>query len=491
MKRKFLSIAICLMFCFTSVFILSACGEEKPMVVAKEDAEVAMATAMTTLEETKTIKMTMDMPMNMGGMVVIATENSAYIEMRMSFEDIDSSYDYSMKTWSKLENGAFTTYAIMSETEGATTEKIATKQVLLENLDVLDSEAAESLEGIDFDNFVEATELNGELSVVFSEESSDGNVTLTAKIVNNKLVSITSKQGMVSVTMYIHYGDFSAEIPLVPEEDWVITSKIEVPNLKTEFVVGEELSLEGLKLKLFEDKTSSEFVEINLTNDMISSIVSGFDTSEAKSDGVMTISYYGLTIDVDYTVIQNFNQQETSTLLTQVAQSMQGYVEITGTSTVSGEVSQNVVTKDVEYSYYDENNKSWLLKDSEDNKWYEYYMSYDENTKTHTYTKTEVEVTNNDLRTTMFSQLFERLSMLTFVGAVNDGDKIVVEYQIVGQTTVNVKIIIEDGLMTSMIMSTPNTAGGDPIILQTETFVCNQTETITIPDLPDVEWVLE
>ena len=282
MKRKFLSVAICLMFCLTSMFMLSACGEEKPVVVAQHDAETAMNTAMETLAQSTTIKMTMSMPMEMGDMVIIASEEQAYVEMTMAYEDGEYSYDMLVSSWTELEEDAYVTYSYMSMTEDGVTEEVATKSISLLADSAFDNEyAGDAFEGLDFDNFVKASKLDGELSIVFEDEEG---TKFTAKIEDNKLVSIKITEGPVSMTMYIHYGDFAEEIPTRPQKDWVLSSTIEIPELKETYVQGEDIedvkqSLVGLELELYEEGTGFDpDATITITEEMLEKIsVTGFD----------------------------------------------------------------------------------------------------------------------------------------------------------------------------------------------------------------------
>ena len=309
MKRKFLSIAVCLMFCLTSMFMLSACGEEKPVVVAQHDAETAMNTAMETLAQSTTIKMTMSMPMGMGDMVIIASEEQAYVEMAMAYEDEEYSYDMLVSSWTELEEDAYVTYSYMSMTEDGETEEVATKSISLLADSAFDNEyAGDAFEGLDFDNFVKASKLDGELSIVFKDEEG---TKFTAKIEDNKLVSIKITEGLVSMTMYIHYGDFAEEIPTRPEKDWVLSSTIEIPELKETYVQGEDiedvkLSLVGLELELYEEGTGFDpDATITITEEMLEKIsVTGFDASTVTTEPrEMTITYLGIELVVEYEVV--------------------------------------------------------------------------------------------------------------------------------------------------------------------------------------------
>ena len=305
MKRKFLSMAICLMFCLTSVFMFGGCGKDKPVVVAQHEAEAALNSAMQTLQQSKSIKMTMEMPSDMGSMLIVASEEMSYIEMNMAYSDEDYNYSMLINAWTKVENDVFTTFSYVNMTEGSTSEEMATKTVSFLDDDVFENEYSEEFfDGLDFDDFVEATKLDGELSIVFSEDGTK----LIAKIVDNKLVSITMTQGVMSATMYIHYGDFSSEIPPVAEKDWVDMSKITIPAIKTEFTINEPLSLKGLELKFYEDATDEyDFETFTITDEMLEKItIEGFDptTLTNGTPRTMTITYLGLDLEVEYEVVE-------------------------------------------------------------------------------------------------------------------------------------------------------------------------------------------
>lgn len=303
MKRKFLSVVMCLMFSLASMFMLSACVGKEPVVVAQNEAETAFNTAMETLAQTNSIKMTMAMPENAGNMVVIVTEDKSYVEMTMAYADADYGYEMAVTAWTEVNDDSCVTHTNMRVTEDGETGELSTKTISLLDDDVFENEYTEEFfDGLDFEDFVKATELDGEISIVFKD---DKGTKFTAKIVDEKLVSIKITKGKYSSTMYLHYGDFVNEIPALPEKDWTLTSTFEIKGLKTTYVQGEEEpSLLGMELKFYEEADDSE--TLTITSEMLSKItVTGFDSSELTNGTPkeMTITYLGITVTVEYEVV--------------------------------------------------------------------------------------------------------------------------------------------------------------------------------------------
>ena len=61
MKRKFLSLVMCLMLCLSSMLVLSAC-KKKPKEISEVQAAQELNKAMQTLEETKSMKLSVEYP---------------------------------------------------------------------------------------------------------------------------------------------------------------------------------------------------------------------------------------------------------------------------------------------------------------------------------------------------------------------------------------------------------------------------------------------
>lgn len=292
MKRKFLSIAICLMLCFTSVFMLSAC-KEKPEKISIDEAAAAFETAMVAMEEAESIKLTMNVP-GFGNMVCIGNEEGSYVRFYSRVVSEGVVYVIDVEDWVTQED-SWVNYSLMTMQEGDEDPVVvANKSVLLEMESMFENENLEGLDSMDFSNFVEATTLNGEISIVFS---ADG-MTLTAKIVGGKLVSVTTMGPMgAPITIYFSYGNFISEIPEIPEDSadltWDMISEIVVEGVPEVFEQGTTLDIETLTLKFYETGYSAydEYVEIELTQDMISQTEDGY-----------VVTYLGLTFEIPYTV---------------------------------------------------------------------------------------------------------------------------------------------------------------------------------------------
>ena len=79
MKRKFLSVIICLMLGLSSMFMFTAC-KEKPKTISKEEAVAAFDSAMEVLAQAEGIKITSNV-MGISEMLCIATETGSYISL--------------------------------------------------------------------------------------------------------------------------------------------------------------------------------------------------------------------------------------------------------------------------------------------------------------------------------------------------------------------------------------------------------------------------
>lgn len=306
MKKKFLTIALSLMFCLSSAFIFGACKEE-PVPVAEAAAMETFNAALTNMESEEAIKMTYSL---MGAeMIMVASDEQVYIYMTDSVE-----------SWAVKNGEVFDQYTIVNVSAAEIPEYEYVKSIVpaVETEDDMSLEGMfDDLVGEDFDlsslKFSKASKLNGELTIKF-DVIEDDFVALqySFKIKNDKLTELSVKIGNMKITFKFSYGEnILEEIPEIPTLDmagqpidwYVCEPKIEVSGIPAQFEVGDTLNLENVELEFYMDVEGYESEEYQITMDMIS----GFDTSTATEEGqprTMTITFCGMTYQIDYTVTE-------------------------------------------------------------------------------------------------------------------------------------------------------------------------------------------
>jgi hypothetical protein len=302
--KKFLLLSLCFVMCLSSFLVLSACKkEEKPTPVAQ--AEQAFATAMSNMATQTCIKMSSPNFLFMGEFIMIASNNGVYTKMDMlgteSWTQKESDqpgaqwYEYAITNDGTLEEPNYKYIKQLYPYEYI--EKVDTSDFGFDIFDMLENS-----------QFASASKLNGELSILYTIENEGTMLVLTIKVTNNMISSISMGAMGITMTINFEFGEqLLSQIPEIPEKDWVeLEAKIEIDELDfpTEFVVDETLNLEDIQLEFYTDKTKSyDYDMYDITIDMIS----GFDTSTATQIGesrTMTITFCGLTYDIEYTVIE-------------------------------------------------------------------------------------------------------------------------------------------------------------------------------------------
>lgn len=151
-------------------------------------------------------------------------------------------------------------------------------------------------------SFANASKLNGELTINFYYEEG---VPLQFSIVIKEgfIKSIKIGSGMYKITIDFEFGsEVLEDIPARPTNvEWYeYQPQIEIGFIETEYKVGDSIDLEDAYIEYLEDIEAVFTNYFDITEDMIS----GF-TTETAGTRTMTITFYGLTIDVEYTVTES------------------------------------------------------------------------------------------------------------------------------------------------------------------------------------------
>ena len=309
MKRKFLSIAICLMVCFSSMFMFSGCKEDKSVPVAEAVAMESLNTAMSKMENETAVKLSCSM-MGAGEAIIISSQNKMYANIPGTSE-----------SWMTKNGDVFDVYTIenVSETEIPEYEYIksimpaieeTSDETLEDSLSGLFGDMGEMFEGMEF-NFSSASELKGVLTVNFALEN-EGEVVynIAFTIQNEILTSITMKMFGFAITFNIQYGEqYLQEIPEIPLHNWYVCKPyIEVEFQGTsitepiELTVGDQVNLDDFSLYFYEDESSWSYQEFNITSDMLNVVFDTTTATEVDQPRIITITFCGLTYDIQYTV---------------------------------------------------------------------------------------------------------------------------------------------------------------------------------------------
>ena len=297
MKRKFLSVAICLMLCLSSMFMFTAC-KEKPTKISRDEAVAAFDSAMETMAEAEGIKITANV-MGISQMVCIGTEAGSYINLHAEESFVEGgnveTFVIDIENWITEEEGVWVNYSLltMAENGGEPVVETSDKTVLQDMQSMFENEQLKGFDLLNFDNYVQASTLKGEISIVFASEG----FSATAKIVNGTLVAVDMSQYGLTATFYFTYGDFSEEIPSIPQDGdnltWDLLSEIVVEGIPDVLKYGEPLDINTLTLKFYQEGIDGfvEPVVVELTQDMISQTENGY-----------VVTYLGLTFEIPYTI---------------------------------------------------------------------------------------------------------------------------------------------------------------------------------------------
>lgn len=311
MKRKILSILTCLMLCLTSVFMLSGCKKEKePVPVAEAVAMESFNKAMTNLESEDAIKMVCYVP-EMGETIIITSQEKMYTcvpqtsEMWMTKNgDVFQVYSIENTSITDTPNYQYTKSIVPAVEQDSDSEDIA------DSISGLFGDMSDLFDGMEF-AFSNASELDGVLTINFGLKFEGETIySMTFKIENDKLTSISMRMFGMSITYSIQYGEqYLQEIPAIPNHNWVelkpyidVTFEDSTITEPIEFAVKEQLNLDDFNLLFYQDELAWSYEEYDLTIDMIQ----GFDTETVTEPGqprTLTITFCGLTYEIEYTVV--------------------------------------------------------------------------------------------------------------------------------------------------------------------------------------------
>lgn len=292
--KKFISICFCLMLCLTSLLLISGC-EEKPKPVSEVQAAEVLETAMINLETSSAIEIECD-----NFFCFVISEDISYADF-MGF-----------KVWTVKEGNYFYDYSIVTyEEEGQdpVTSYIKSLVVEEESDDFDDSfDGTDMLdmlfEGLESSEFSKASLLGDEYSISFKVEEDGVTSTMTFVVEDNILEEIVIYELGVAMTIEFEFGqDALEDIPQRPTNvSWVeYQPHIKVEGMPTEFTVGDNtLDLTNVVIEYYEDTDTQNPDEYTINMSMIS----GFDTTTAGTK-TMTVTFYGLTFDIQYTVTES------------------------------------------------------------------------------------------------------------------------------------------------------------------------------------------
>ena len=317
MKRKFLSLVLCLMICLSSGIVLSGCLEEKPKPVGEVYAMDAYNTAVTNINNSDGIKMSCEMMGVEVKMIISETQVYAYTTDEMEMWAIKDGNFYEMYL---IENIGY------DEPEFVYT-KSTMPAIVYEGesfYDQLMGMGGMSSSGDEVSyEFVEASKLGDELTINMKVTIFEGwEIDSSFVIKNNILVSMSIDMFGLTMKYNFSYGEnVLSEIPAVPEYDsnnveivWdECEPKFEIPEIEdVEFNVGDNLSLVGLELNFYTDSEGWEYETIVITEEMIQDFtITGFDSSELTNGTPkeMTISFMGATLTIEYEVVEDVTQE--------------------------------------------------------------------------------------------------------------------------------------------------------------------------------------
>lgn len=287
MKRKFLSIACCLIMLMSTIMLISGCGKEKPVAVSKSNAEKAISTAISTIETSNAVKM--ETSTEVGKTLLIATEDLYYQETEHE----------GYESWTTKDGEYWYEHFVSTTMMGEHPSIDHNRKLSLEVSENPRLCLVENIQKYPLESFAKASKYKGVLTVTYKFDENENVITL--KIVKGKLTSISIDAEEESVSITFEYDQFALEdlVEKPSGTEWFeYQPKIEVSGLKTQYYVYDELDLTGAVINYFEDVNSQTSQEIDLTRDM----VTNFSANEA-GNFTMTINFLGITLNVDYEVI--------------------------------------------------------------------------------------------------------------------------------------------------------------------------------------------
>ena len=309
MKRKILSITICLMFCLSSIFVFGACGKEKAKEVSEVVAMDAFNKASVNMEDEEVVKMTCDIPFG-GKMTYIFSQNKTYINVPDESE-----------MWMIKNGDVYDQYLIENVgIEEIEYEYIKSIVPAVEDVDKTSFENVFNNGGMGEDllgdlvslKFLNASELNGELTINFSLMIDESPLfTYSFKIKDNVFIGMKINVFGVIMNYAIEYGEqYLEEIPEVPNYEWdeydpyiEVLINGNVPTEPIEFEVGDQLNLSDFDLRFYQDEFVFNYEDFDVTIDMIE----GFNTQTPTEEGQprkMKVTFCGLIYEIEYIVTQ-------------------------------------------------------------------------------------------------------------------------------------------------------------------------------------------
>lgn len=265
-------------------------------------------------------------------------------------------------------------------------------------------------------------------------------------------------------------------------------------NLKTSYYPGERLSLANAKIRYF-PSSNDTYTEEDLTSDMIS----GFSTHKIGTF-TMTITYNNTTEHITYKVTAHEHQPNPEiisepTALTAVDTAllnMQTFAEIkqTTTTTMFGISQQSyIVTNNLQqYSYTNNDNRSWIVQ--EDEEWHLYEISYDIFDDITNYTKYIVNTDETSLIPYQYTANTiipnNSLTTVVFVQASQLNNILIITYNTPDMMDMYTDtVIIDNQLAYQVSYQIENNTKTITAIVVYEYF--NETTNI-IPNIPEQTW---
>lgn len=290
MKRKFLSIACCLLMLFSTVMLVTACGKAKPVAVSRKKAELSLISAVELIEASNAVKMEIDSLEQ--ETFYVATSDVLYqataSEGLSLWTEKDGNYWYEF----------FTVSTMVGEFPGIDHNKCLSSKVLDDPRNFI----VKTITDFELGKFSKASKLKGVLTVNYKLVKEDETIQTTFKIADSKIISLNVKSKTIATKISFTYDDKALESLIEKPQgiEWIAyESKIEVENIKTNYLVDEELDLTDAVLKYYKLYYLETFENLELTRNMIT----GFTTNEPGTR-IMTINFGDLTYTVEYTVTE-------------------------------------------------------------------------------------------------------------------------------------------------------------------------------------------
>ena len=225
-----------------------------------------------------------------GDFLVIATPDLYYEEEKLTGSE----------SWIKQEGNYWYEYFTGTEIVGDHPAIIFAKRLSLDITEDPRAYISSDMEEYPSAKFSKATKKDGKLTIVYKEVEDGTTTKITYTIVKGKLKSIKVKAGAVVMTTNFQYGNSAmSELPALPTGvEWdEYEPYIEVENLKRVYNVREQLDLTNAVVNYYEDDETTFPDEFVLTSDMVSNF-----STETTGNFTMTITFYGVTLNIDYRV---------------------------------------------------------------------------------------------------------------------------------------------------------------------------------------------